>query len=268
MNTDTITIEVNGKDGKIEVRSFIRIINGTVSALRNLEKTTVENEDQRISWTIEKIKMESPLQLTLVGEGLSESAFDVIGAYVDGIKSLEESGKTIPKHFNLTTLNLVKKIMSYVNNGIDSITFSIPGKESVSPTAKTFASLVLLTEPKVKSYTMETQIEGRLEQINTHGKKHEFCIFDPLTDDGITCIFENVEPLEIGKLITKRVRVTGEASFNRKHKPTKIKVSKYKVLREQNELPQLADLHKSNINITGGKDSFAFIRELRNGTYK
>ncbi len=114
---------------------------------------------------------------------------------------------------------------------------------------------------------METQIEGRLEKIDTHDKKHEFFIFDPLTNEGITCVFDKTEAREVGKIITKRVRVTGEANFNKNHKPTRIIVSKYDVLREQDELPKLSDLHKHHINITGGKDSFTFIRDLRDGSY-
>lgn len=263
MNANTMIIEVSGKDGEIDVGAFIRIVSGTVFALRNLEQKDIEEETQKTPWKIKNVKMESPLQLTIVNERHSDATV----RYIDGIKSLEKSAKIIPRDFTKNTLGIVKRTMSFVNNGIDYVSFRIPEMEAVKLTAKAFANLVLLTEPKVHPYTIETQLEGRLEQINIHGGKHEFCIFDPLTDDKITCVFDEVQPVEIGKLITRRVRVTGEANFNKDHKPTSIKVSKYDALKEQDELPELSDLHKHRINITGGKDSFTFIRDLRDVAY-
>ena len=112
-----------------------------------------------------------------------------------------------------------------------------------------------------------SQLEGRLEILSVHGETPEFCIYDPITDQPVRCTFTPDSVVKAADLIKRRarVRVLGRAKYNRKHKPTALEVESFEVLRDQCDLPQIADLHKARINITGDAGSVDFVRGLRDG---
>ena len=66
------------------------------------------------------------------------------------------------------------------------------------------------------AYSVEMQIEGRLDAIYVHGEKPRFYIFDALTDRGVPCKFSEDEKEEAITLLQRRVRVLGTAHFNKK----------------------------------------------------
>jgi hypothetical protein len=153
-------------------------------------------------------------------------------------------------------------MLSYRQNGIAAITFRAPQQKSVTPSDRALGNLYLLTA-STKPYYAYAQIEGRLDDISAHSDNPQFVIYDPLTDDKIKCAFEKDEVKSIRNLVTERVRVTGSTKFNEYHRPIEIKVESYQRLKGQSELPQISDLHKAHIDITGGVDSVAFIEDLR-----
>lgn len=258
-----ITIKIEGKNAKLEVRPFVNIINHTISILQNLEKEISESRESKTIWRIEEVKMESPLQMTCRGEtDTEEETIDTITPFMGGMREIETEG-TRPKHFNIRSLNIAKDILHYTQNGGVYITFDAPEQKSVKPTEKSVANLILLTAPKIKPYWSYTQIEGRLDDIAAHSESPRFIVYDPLTDAKIRCEFDKSKIKNIRSLVTERVRISGETKFDENHRPVEVKVESYKRLREQSELPQIADLHKAHINITGGKDSVSFIEEIR-----
>lgn len=267
MHTKQITIGIEGKDGKVDVRNFIDIVNNTVAALQQLEKDLSETKESHLKWKIEQVSMRSPIQLTLAGEVDTEESVltvDPVTPFMKDMKKLE-TGTEQPEYLRGATLRIVERILSYMHNGIGSITFESPGLHAVKPTQQTTAHIGLLTASKIVPYSVLTQLDGRLEQISVHGGKSEFCIYDPLTDDRIRCEFdrEKVKVEEVGSLITKRIRITGNVRFNEYYRPVFVKVDSFTRLREQSELPQISDLHKANISITGPQDSVSYIEDLR-----
>ena len=263
MATTNITIKIEGKHAQLEVRPFVNIINNTISILQSLEREISESRESKTVWRIEKVKMESPLQITFRGESdTEEETVDTITPFMGGMREIETKG-TRPKYFNIRALDIAKQMLHYTQNGGVYITFDAPEQKQVKPTEKSVANLILLTAPKVKPYWIFTQIEGRLDDIAAHSEQPRFVIYDPLTDAKIRCEFNKDEVKDIRNLVTERVRVSGETKFDECHRPVEVKVKSYQKLREQSELPQIEDLHKANINITNGMDSVAFIEELR-----
>lgn len=263
MAAPNITIKIEGKAAQPEVRPFVNIINSTISILQSLEKEMSESRESKTIWRIEEVKMASPFQITCKGESnTDEKAIDTISPFMRGMREIETKG-TKPKYFNVRVLDIAKEMLRYTQNGGVYITFDAPEQKPVKPTEKSVASLILLTAPKIKPYWSYTQIEGRLDDIAAHSESPRFIVYDPLTDAKIRCEFDKREIKNIRNLVTERVRISGETKFDENHRPIEVKVESYKRLREQSELPQIADLHRAHINITGGKDSVSFIEEIR-----
>lgn len=265
MKAPNIIIEIEGKKTNLDVWPVLHIVSNTISLLRKIEKKLTKQDESRIAWKIKGVQMKSPLQWALIGEyaegeeGVIE--VDPVAPYIEGIDELENKG-TKPECFDYNDLSIMKKMLSYQQDGIAAITFRAPKQKPVTPSNRALGNLYLLTA-FTKPYWTYAQIEGRLDDIAAHTDKPQFIIYDPLTDDKIKCDFEKDEIKSIRNLVTERVRVSGNAKFNEYHRPVEIQVESYQRLKGQNELPQISDLHKAHIDITGGIDSVAFIEELR-----
>ena len=260
-----ITIQVESKSGKIDVRPFVHIVNNTMTILRRLEQNLGKTNESHIVWKIQNVQMKSPLQIAFVGENKTETnivEIDPVTPYIQGIDELETKG-TRPEVFDVTILNLIKKMLSYKEDGIDNITFSAPCLKAVTPSSCALGHIYILTASPLKPYWVITQIEGWLDELNAHGENPRFVIYNPLNDAKVKCNFPIEKIKDIRNLITERVRITGYTKFDEHHRPVEINVESYQRLRIQDELPQIADLHKLNINITGGIDSVSYIEELR-----
>jgi len=256
-----MTIEVEGKGGTVPLSSFISIVQETLKALQSLEGELLKEQKGKITWKIESVRMNTPLTMVIAPDyekGMTQK--DVVGPFVRGLRTLE-SRRIRPRYFGDTTLTDTKRMLSMVNDGISAVTFSATGERPVKPTQKARDHAELLV-PTTEPYWEYTQLEGTLENIITHGRA-EFHIFDPITDRKVRCTFDKQKAQEVLALGLKRVRVTGDVKFDENHRPVEVQVDSYERLRDQSELPQLADLHKARINITGGRDSVEYVRGLR-----
>jgi hypothetical protein len=256
-----MTIEVEGKGGTVPLSSFISIVQETLNTLQSLEEELLKKPKGKKTWKIESVRMSSPLTMVISPEyekGMSRK--DVVGPFVRGLRTLEV-GRKRPRYFGDTTLTGTKRMLSIMNDGISAVTFSATGVKPVKPTQKARDHAELLV-PTTEPYWVYTQLEGTLENIITHGRT-EFHIFDPITDRKVRCTFDREKAHEVLSLGLKRVRVSGDVKFDENHRPIEVQVDSYERLRDQSELPQIADLHKAKINITGGKDSVEYVRGLR-----
>jgi hypothetical protein len=123
--------------------------------------------------------------------------------------------------------------------------------------------MVAATRP----YEEDTELEGRLEDVSLHPSTPRFAIYDPLTDMPIRCEFSTADVDVVAELLKRRarVRVAGMARYNKNHRPMSITVRAITPLPEQKDLPQMKDLRKAKIDITGGASPVDHIRELRDG---
>lgn len=117
---------------------------------------------------------------------------------------------------------------------------------------------------RTRGYEIETSIDGVLDAIYAHGKLH-FLVFDPISDKGALCIFDEETFDEVMRLMKRRVRVFGTATFNKRHELISLYVTEFERLPDQDEVPRLYDLHAAGISITGDEDSGAYIDRIRDG---
>jgi hypothetical protein len=260
----SISIRLEGRDGLLTADSFIYAVGDILRILEDVDKGLSSDGKARARWELVGASMNTPATLTFA-ERVSDSANgrDIIGAVLDGIKQLEAS-PIRPRYFSDAALAWAKRLVSQLDNGLSSIEVS-SGSVLVRPTQHAAANIDCIVGSRQRWYYVKTQLDGRIEELSIHGHAPAFCIYDAITDQPIRCFFKTDDISQVADLIKRRarLRVMGEAKYNQKHRPVSIDVESFEVLPEQADLPQLSDLHDAHIDITSGRDSVDFVRELR-----
>src|ERR1035437_5220720 len=105
-------------------------------------------------------------------------------------------------------------------------------------------------------------IEGVVERPSIHDG-NVFNLYEPIHERRIECHFSSDKQEEVRAAWDRRAIVFGVARFTVTGKPISLQVREIKHLRQQSELPQMADLE--GINITNGANPTDYIRRSRDG---
>jgi len=183
------------------------------------------------------------------------------------MKQIDKKAQS-PRYFGESELTRIKRVVDLQKNGVAFIEFFSKRDDVVRPTINASDHIdVLLGGGPVRPYTQFAELEGRLEDISLHPDVPQFAIYDPLTDQPIGCNFDEKDIDRVMGLLKRkaRVRVYGDAKYNSKHYAVLINVQGIEELPEQNQLPQIDDLHEAEIDLTNGNDPVEIVRGLRNG---
>lgn len=255
---EEFTITLTSKDESLMVSSLLRVVRETVQLLRDIDGC---NEDGRESppWRIQKCSMSSPLVFVLDRETAGNRSIE---RFLNAFRVMDKS-EVRPEGLFDSALERCKKIVSVLNDGVAKISFSSPGQKSVSPTQRVAATVDAVLHRAKHSYEVEDmQIEGRLGAIVVYGCT-EFIVFDVLTDEKVECYFSPEDLDDVKSMLGRRVRAIGLAKCNKEHRILSLVVDSFRSLREQSELPQLADLHQAGVSVTGGKSINKYLGEIR-----
>lgn len=245
----TIRMLLEGAEDIIGANDFLNIMSSTIAILRTL--------DHESKWSIGSASRASPLDVSL--HAVSDGALGAIESFLAGLASLESKTQR-PRGFNDQVLKRVKRLSGPVGAGIKELTFVAEGQSPVRVSKRSAASATdLIYSP---SYEVQTELEGRLGQITVHGGTAEFCIYDPISGNPITCKFNPVHAESVGGLITHRLRVRGTARYSSAHKPQAIEVASWEG--PIGEPPvSLSDIHAAGYELMSDRSSEEIIRKLR-----
>ncbi len=264
MPKQSLTISMTPRDGALPVSSLVRAIQQTVGGLRAVDKAASESGHPALDWCVEKASMKSPFTMTIAGVPRNGKGAvpDAARPFLVGLRAIN-SGAQRPPGFTNEALTYAKGLVGVLADGVSELRLS-SGRHTVRLTHHVAANVDSVLGIRREYYVM-TELDGRLESISVHGQAPDFCIYDPITNQPIRCIFS---PDDIGRAADlikarARVRVSGRAKYNRKDQPISVEVQEFVTLREQGDLPQIRDLHKACIDITGGQDSVEYVRGIR-----
>ncbi len=267
MSAQKLRIRIRPRGIGVTVKSFADLVGAVAEALREINKQAVPPRGPMLEWQIIDADMHSPLTVVLAGqrEGRGPDV-DVAAAFVDGLAIIEGSAQR-PRFFSDIAMMKAKAIAAVSTNGVAEVVFE-SGESRTAVTPHTAANVDEVLGRAPSEYRAETVLEGRLEALSVHGDPPDFCIYDPLANHEIRCVFSEEDVARAAELIKRhaRVQVTGTAKYNPSHVPVSIEVQEFHVLREQCELPQVRDLHAANIDITHGEDTVEYVRRLRDGS--
>jgi hypothetical protein len=259
----SLTIEVVGIGKTVPAADFVSAIQHTLAALGEIGGG-LSDDARNVEWMISAVSMDSPLRVTLSPAARAGTGYAAAGvvtkALVDAIRTAEGRAAAPPRSVTYEALEHIRLAVSAVGHSVREMAFTAAGRRPVRATSAASAHLEQLIGRPVER---RTSIQGRLEMISVHGRPM-FNVYEPLRGARVPCYFSADQLLEQASAALscrRRVMVSGTAKFTRDGKIISMQAERMKVLREREELPQLADLE--GIDITGGVNPTEYIRMLR-----
>lgn len=251
-----LTIKVYARDGRPTVVTLIDALKHTLASLRRIERRLagrVGNDD----WKVLKASLNGSLRMT-VG---NSSAADVTGTYLGGIRMLEARAEP-PTLFDIEDLEAARALVRLLDDDIREIALSAPGRGEVIPTQHAAANIAALIDPYPRSRIERTAVVGVMDQITTtNPDKPVFRLRRRTSSLSVRCQVASTDIQTVKDCLSRRVRVYGQAEFNRVGDVIKIRVERIESLRDRSELPQIADLPA--LDLTGGIDASDYLEKLR-----
>lgn len=261
MKENELSIEIDGRDENVDARAAVEVLSETVALLREIEAKQLDGH-ANFKWSISQATKNSPFKLVLAGAVGHErdSTVQVVGLFMDGMGALE-AGTSLPDWFDGQMLGRAKRIVKRIGHDISSLVYG--GRRiTLKVTQRVAANADIHQLPE--KYREHGELEGRLGQITAYGDEHEFCIFDPLTNRKIHCVFPLDELDRVRDALTKRARVSGAITYRRKDDaPLTVDVESWTTLPEDSELPSIEYIHSLGIDATRGRASEDVIADLR-----
>jgi len=110
-------------------------------------------------------------------------------------------------------------------------------------------------------------VAGRLEGVDVHGRKSEFYVYDPLTDQKMRCLFDDSMLETVKESLTERVEVSGLTVFNQNDEPVRMKVDSLRVISSRPFLSRLKDAQRRGVmRLTGDLSIDDAVNEIRDVT--
>lgn len=260
--SDSLTIVVNGNDAYLPVHSVLRLIVRTIKILHEIEDNiSVANPGPRVTWRVSEATMNSPLKLTIYGEPTNRTrdVRRVVRTYLSGIAMIEET-PSLPPHFTDASLRTAQRLSESLENGIRAVTFSSPGKTSVSPTQKVAEHVSDLLSTRPSEFFETASIEGTAQMVELFPTL-KIKIYGPQSPQGLVCAFSQKDRKAVERAIGKRVEVSGRLRSDKDGRPVGMSARSIRMLRSDSSLPTFRDLE--GIDITGGVDPTDYVRRLR-----
>ncbi len=267
MRHQRVIIKLTEHGQALEVPELVALFQDTVGMLKEIDCDITTKSTPFFKWHIVSIQKGSPLLATMEavstgGDG-ADGEPDVAGNFIRGLREIGR-GANRPAHFGESTLTRVKRVAAMRVKGL-YVEYKGDGEKPVRVTPDVAIHVDEITGADMPdTYDEEAELDGRLLDVSLHPSVPQFAIYDPLTDRRVRCDFSDDRLSEVADLLKTRARllVVGLAHYSQNN-PVSIKVRDFRRLREQNELPQVDDLRRAKIDITGGKLPEDYIRELR-----
>jgi hypothetical protein len=106
-------------------------------------------------------------------------------------------------------------------------------------------------------------VEGRLELVSIHVGARRFNVYHAITQKAIRCNLPTEIEDDVVRNLGRRVIVSGTVSYNERGEPISVDVHHFRPLKEENDLPSVADMLGMAPDITGNLTTEEYIRQLR-----
>lgn len=257
-------MKIAGKGEYVGARSFDDTLRDTLDLLQELDRTVSGVAGGTVDWEIVEASVKSPLYIGLAATSqvIGDFSDNIVATAMDGIESLEHHARA-PVGFTPKALEAVKRITDHYQNGVIKITFTSPTR-TVSPSHRVAENVARIINPPPalevapKPYTEHGSVEGTVE--NLIGTEHYFSLYDVLSHKRIKCTFAESLREDVRAGWGKRVIVGGIISYDSDGKVDRVAAISLTVKPDRALLPQFKGKY---INITGGVESSAYVRGMR-----
>lgn len=261
MVSSDVTFIVGREEEEIPARSFIDTIEHGLSILWELDSTISLKRRGTLRWVIGELSLRSPATVTLRAIPPAEGrdfSHEVARAYIEGMHQLETEG-TAPPLFTDDALDAAGKlgrIQSFLGGRIKIKALD----REVTVTERVSASV---SELAAHTYTTKGSIEGALDMVTLHGRRY-FRVYDAVSGVGVPCYFPPEELENVRAGLGRRVSVIGRARVNRQGDKLSLQVEKFRIFPPEKELPKPSDIRGLVPDMTEGRPSEDYVRDLWN----
>lgn len=224
-------------DGVVTSGKFVEAVNSFFSLLNNVADSAT-GKTKAVEWLVTVREGSSNVDAQLIPVNAPPEQVGVIlGAVVDGLRSLESGEKTRPKYFSDGAMRAARKLSEVPEEGV-FVKIGVAGQLAERISTQIKASVNAVIEASYKDYG---SVEGKLVAIS--GKSgYQFSILDDLTEHEIKCYFDTKShPIrDLFDAWERRVSVRGQVHYRKDGTPVSIQVDEIRVFRANDQLPPLS----------------------------
>lgn len=266
-NPDELTIILADKDGRVSLELLQESLENALKMLKSVQEEMLSS-DMQVRWDVVRVKMQSPLELTLRPEVIEPGTRKknrklrekLVVTTLKGVTGIEK-GTALPEFFGDRAVNGFRQMLKAVKKEGGQLSFESTRESRIALTEAASQHLEEL-DFRTRDYIDYGTIEGKLDVISVHDKP-SCAVWETLTNIRVECSLSEDQLVEATRHLGRRVAIAGRIHYYN-HAPRRLEVAEpIRVLRDVSELPQIGDIEP--IDITGGLSSEEFIRRQRNG---
>lgn len=265
MAKELLTLVVKGTHGEIPVHSFVRAVKKFQALLSELSKE-FSDENQKLSWVITKLKMESP---PAVGIGLRDipADFDVPGFQVNTIAGFEslKSSKARPNRWSEHALSVGRDLCHIIDkHEVDGISI-LDTHRYVDLDSDIISSVDTILPPQASYGESFGSIDGTLDDIYAHSD-FSVGIYRSLDGRAVKAHFRDVSESKYKWAmdnLKSRIYAEGKIVWDRHGEPKEIFVKDIDLYERPEDCPSIFDLWGKFPDFTGSESTEDFVRRMR-----
>ena len=256
-----VTLTVQGELPEISLDSLLLILRESHYILQELDRAVSQRRDGTLKWMVSGLKHGSVVVETesRVIRGQEDFGPQVARRFMEGIHTIQTEGVT-PALFSPDSIASVNKIVrSLGTNGVSGLNLTGADRDAelTGSASNKIQALVGVRNKSIGS------VEGRLELVSIHTRARRFNVYHAITNKAVRCNLPGDMEEQVIASLGKRVIVSGMVSYNLVGEPVKVEVYRLRVLKEERELPSIADMLGMAPDITGDLSTEEYIRRLR-----
>lgn len=249
------SLRLVGPGHAVDVRDFVDLMTGTIACLRCLE----EESGSTVAVVHRLVGLElGSAAVTIRSESKDDgnsTAREVVANFERGIGALKES-KIDQTPFSAKTRQSFVKIQKPLRRGNQVIEFKGNAEYRLDHT-----TLVRTRKAKQREIKSIGSVAGRVEALNIH-EEMVFYVYPVSGPTRIACRFTEDMFAQVQAAIDRYVAVHGKITYDETGTfPAKVKVDRIEAY--EDERPRLKDLFGLVPNLTGGIESAAYVRAMR-----
>jgi hypothetical protein len=257
-----LRLRLDGDPGTISFDVFVGTLRDSLTALRDLDSAISKQPEGTLRWAVDALHTDSLVtDVRAIGDGADR----VTGAYVDGVRTLEDEA-TIPPYFSEDGLKAIRRIARRI--GQDGAT----GYRAIELDREAEARVTEVTEAHIKAalvprFESVGSVTGTLEMISVH-KTPRTNVYDALTHRAVRCTIPKDERQaelleEVKAQLGRRVIASGRVFRNMAGDAIRVRLRSITPLPDNADLPGVDEIVGLDPEFTGDMTTEEYMRHLR-----
>jgi hypothetical protein len=233
----TLSLKLDGQ--QITAERFVRSVASFVGLIHEVSDAVAAGRGT-VKWTVSVRSGSVIVHFQAIANQVDPNIVaESVRAVRDGLDLIEKKPQR-PRYWSDAALKRAKELAETLDTkggSLQQVTISADSTQKVV-TRRMSANVDSLIGVELRALG---SIEGRLRAVSEGGGLH-FVVQDAVTHNQVRCYIKEEDTEKILAAFRKRVVVYGEISYRRDRQPASIVVERFRVLREEKDLPSAADV--------------------------